>query len=554
MTTDNSRPAIAPERDATAASELNLFWPFSGGDIGDLGVDGAFVAAPVPRARDDEVIVRVDTVCICSSDVKLIRMGTDHPLFTERDLAASPVVLGHELSVTVTDVGARWAGRYRTGQRLGIQPAIIKDGQRLTIGIDLPGGLSRYLRLDGTVLGQDAEAYVFEVPESLSAATIALLEPYSCVEAAYRPNSRTSLQPGGRLLVVGDGAAPATLSLDVAPAEAVLVAPPPSVAAWARGQAARVSTLSEIPSGQEVFDDIILIGRHDAATVEQALGLLRRNGLIALIAASRDLGAVAVDAARIHYHGIGIVGAPGLAIDEAFGPEHNRFDLEPGGCALILGAGGAMGRIHVHRALGMAAPPSTIIATSRKGARLDGLKQDFGALAAERGCALVVVEDDALEAALEHHAPAGVDDAVVVAPDIAAIERAARFLAPGGLLVLFAGVPFGKACRLPLGRVSHERLRITGSTGSTVQDQLSVLDRVVAGDLDPTRNLEAVAGFDAVPDALKAVTEGRVNGKVAIYPGVLGLPLTAISRLKAAWPGRGDGWSLEDEKAMSKRA
>jgi len=105
-----------------------------------------------------------------------------------------------------------------------------------------------------------------------------------------------------------------------------------------------------------------------------------------------------------------------------------------------------------------------------------------------------------------------------------------------------------------LYRVATDGIRITGSTGSTVEDQLSVLKSVMEGTLDPTQNLEAVAGFDAVPDALKAVTEGRVNGKVAIYPGVLGLPLTPIAALKQASVPGDARWTLEDEKTIASRA
>jgi D-arabinose 1-dehydrogenase-like Zn-dependent alcohol dehydrogenase len=553
MTKDTARPAS--DRGDSASMEVNLVWPFAGGDVGDLGRDGTFVRESVPQAGPDDVVARVDTVCICSSDVKIIRMGSDHPLFTERDLAVSPVVLGHELSVTVTDVGANWAGRYRSGQRLGVQPAIFRDGERLTVGIDLPGGFSRYIRLDRTLLGANGAPYVFEVPEDISAATIALLEPYSCVEAAYRPNSRTSLLPGGRVLVIGGpGGDDVSLGVEVGVSEAVLVDAPPALERWARDHAESVATARTLLEGQDLFDDVILAGRHPSETLERAFGLLRRDGLLALVAAQQSRETVVIDAARIHYHGLGLVGAPGPLADIAYDAERNRFDLKPGGSALILGAGGAMGRMHVHRAIGMADGPRTIIATSRKGSRLQALREDFGALAARRGCELVVVEDEDLADELRRRFPEGVDDAVVVAPSIAAIERAASFVAYGGMLVLFAGVSFGQPCRLPLYRVSTAGIRITGSTGSTVEDQLSVLKNVMEGTLDPTRNLEAVAGFDAVPAALKAVTEGRVNGKVAIYPGVLGLPLTPIAALKQTSAPGDARWTLDDEKAIASRA
>ena len=63
-------------------------------------------------------------------------------------------------------------------------------------------------------------------------------------------------------------------------------------------------------------------------------------------------------------------------------------------------------------------------------------------------------------------------------------------------------------------------------------------------------NLEAVAGFTALPEALQAVSEGRVSGKIAVYPARLDLPVTPISSLR---PSAGDGerWTLEDERRLT---
>ena len=525
----------------------NRIWPFFGGSVRDLGINGSFVVEPLLPAKDDEVVARIDAVSICSSDVKIIRLGPKHPLVSKRDLAADPIILGHEVALTVVDVGRQWADRYRPGQRLGLQPAVMKDGKRvITVGFDVPGGFEQYLRLEGTVLGGEAP-HVFDVPEGVSAATIALLEPYACVEAAFRKNSRTTLKRGGRLLVMGGPDTDScTLDADVDVAEAVLVNAPPALHDWARRHAAKIIERTALPEG-DTFDDIIACGNHSSPVIAAMLDRLNRGGLFAWIAANPDCSSLPIDAARIHYHEIALVGARGPHVDEAFGDARNRFDMKPGGVALILGAGGAMGRIHVHRALELRNGPSTIIATSRQGERLDRLTSDFAPLARALGKKLVVVEDGKRDAALATHAPDGVDDAVVVAPDTAAIERAAKRLAPGALLVVFAGTPFGEACHVPLGRIAADGLRITGSTGCTVGDQIGVLNRVLSGELDPASNIEAVAGMKAVPDALAAVAEGQLHGKVVIYPALLDLPLTPLAQIRN---GEASGWTREDEKQI----
>jgi len=215
---------------------------------------------------------------------------------------------------------------------------------------------------------------------------------------------------------------------------------------------------------------------------------------------------------------------------------------------LILGAGGAMGRIHTHRALELAGGPSTIIATSRKAARCQALLDDFGQLAERCGKRLIVIEDKDTDAEVRELAPDGCDDVVVVAPDVGLIERGAGLMAPDGMLVLFSGMPFGKPCRLPVGRIATHGARFTGSTGSAVADQLAVLDRVVDGTLELSGNLEAVGGLTALPDALEAVTEGRVSGKIAIYPALVDMPLTPISKLRPVQDGV--RWTLADEERL----
>lgn len=550
---DPSDAGIGPGLHASGGTRiLNRSWPFRGGEARDIGVDRAPVAAPLEGARPDEVIARVDAVCICSSDIKLIRMGANHPLFAARDLSREPLILGHEMALTVHEVGENWRHLYYPGQRLGLQPAITLDGKRTTIGIDRPGAFCQYLRLPAEILSGDVP-YVFDVPEALSAAEVAMLEPYSCVEAAYRANSRITLKGGGRLLVIcTEGAEAATLDLEIQVSETVLVNAPPALAEWADAHAAQTVRLAAdeaLPDGS--FDDIILCGTYDPSLVEAMLGRLADGGLLAIIASDADGAGVAVDAARIHYRQISIVGAPGPSIEDAFSPQRNRFELLKDGVLLVLGAGGAMGRIHLHRAIEMEDGPRTIIATSRQGARLEALARDFGPLAQARNKRLVVVADNDVTERIAAIAPDGCDDVAVVAPDAVTVERGAGFMRPGGLLVIFAGMPFGQPCRLPLGRVASHGARFTGSTGSAVADQLRVLDRVLAGRLDLASNLEAVSGFRHLPEAVEAVSAGRVSGKVAIYPFVEDLPMTPVAQLVPAHRAAGARWTLADEESLA---
>jgi NADPH:quinone reductase-like Zn-dependent oxidoreductase len=80
-------------------------WPLYGKGFENLGLDGKPIEVPMPAFGPDELLVRHDACGICFSDVKVIRAGGAHPRLFGRDLQAEPVVLGHEVALTVVGVG-----------------------------------------------------------------------------------------------------------------------------------------------------------------------------------------------------------------------------------------------------------------------------------------------------------------------------------------------------------------------------------------------------------------------------------------------------------------
>lgn len=152
----------------------------------------------------------------------------------------------------------------------------------------------------------------------------------------------------------------------------------------------------------------------------------------------------------------------------------------------------------------------------------------------------LTVEAEALDSAIAQHAPDGVDDIAVVAPDPAAIAAATGWLAPDGLLVLFAGFPYGTFLDVDLAAVALSGMRLTGSTGCTLDDMRDVFSRVSAGTLDLSANIAAVAGLDALPEALKSVADGTVSGKIIIFPQKPDLAMFKV-----------DNWAASDERNLT---
>ena len=76
----------------------------------NMGKDGQPELVPVPEPDADHMLVRIDSVGLCFSDVKIMRQGGSHPKLYDRDLAKEPTRLGHEVSLTVIEVGDNLAG------------------------------------------------------------------------------------------------------------------------------------------------------------------------------------------------------------------------------------------------------------------------------------------------------------------------------------------------------------------------------------------------------------------------------------------------------------
>lgn len=510
----------------------NLRWAHRGGPLDEL-LDAEPQAVALKPPAPDEVIARVEAVSICSSDIKVVRMGADHPLLA-RAASGEDTVLGHEMSLRVEAVGDAQRARYHIGQRLALQPAMRVDGKRRIIGFDVPGGFAQYLRLGSQAL----DGYVFDAPEQLTAAEIALLEPYGCVERAYRPNARQVLEhEGSALIVLGPDAETFTASAPLRWQRMVVVGSGSLPGAF--GPAGeRYAELDEL--GQERFDDIIALGEIGAAELEQLPPRLADGGML-LQARRTPLESVPVDAARIHYDALAFVGTNERDVLTALSPARQRFDVRPGGVALVHGAGGAMGRIHVHRLLQLDSGPAVVIATSRKGPRLADLEADFGPMAEAAGKRLIVIETHKVHEAIAAVAPAGVDDAVVVIPDSAAVTQVNGWLAPDGLLSVFSGFAYGQPVSFDLAGVAVTGKRITGSTGCSTDDMKDVLARAMNGDLDLLANLKAVGGLKALPVALDAVNRGAVSGKIVIYPQAPDLPFRALE----------EGWGLAEERGLT---
>ena len=140
--------------------ERNHMWPLYGAGFENLGNQDKPIEAPIPQYGPEELLVRHDACGLCFSDIKVIKQGQDHPRIHRPDMKANPVVLGHEVSMTVIGVGEKLQGQYKVGDRFIIQADVYADGVGLAYGYELQGGLSEYNVIDQRVLAGDGGNYL----------------------------------------------------------------------------------------------------------------------------------------------------------------------------------------------------------------------------------------------------------------------------------------------------------------------------------------------------------------------------------------------------------
>ncbi|HNS50742.1 MAG TPA: zinc-binding dehydrogenase [Anaerolineae bacterium] len=552
--------------------ERNWLWPLYGAGFENLGDQGRPVAVPMPRYGAAELLVRHDACGLCFSDVKVIGLGQNHPRI-RRDMRSSPVVLGHEVSMTVVGVGETLRDQYRLGDRFIVQADINVGGVGHAYGYEIPGGLSQYGVIDGRVLNGDEGNYLVPVNAETGYAESALSEPWACVISAYNLRYRTGLKPGGTAWIIG-GDLPAALdaqgltigaALDQAshPARLLLTGVPPGFGAWLRERAFLLNTeVIDVPDLRHPpvspVDDIVVLGA-DAGVVEAASPHLAGAGVLAVVANRPMPRRVAVDVGRIHYDHWLYVGGTGPDLAQAYSRTPVRRGLKPGGRAWFAGAGGPMGRMHVQRAIETAGAPATIVCTDINEQRLADLSTGFGGEAAARGIEWLCPTPRRAaeyEAGMARFREQGFDDILVLAPVPAVITEGGEYLAAGGVMNVFAGVGRGTMAELELSSIYLKDVRIIGHSASSIDDLRSALSQSEAGQLAPNRSVAAVGSLSAAWEGLRAVRDTAFSGKVVLYPQIKEMPLTTLPELEGRLPsvfGRlkeGREWTVEAEREL----
>jgi L-iditol 2-dehydrogenase len=256
--------------------------------VNDLRVE----RVPAPhRPGPDDVLIAMRAVGLCGSDVHYWHEGRIGPY-----VVTKPIILGHECSGEVVEVGERVA-HLRPGDRVAVEPGVpCRHCQYCVTG---RYNLCLHMRffatppIDGALAQLVAHPadLTFKLPESMTYEEGAMLEPLSVGINACR---RAGVQPGKSVLILGAGpvgllcllaaqAAGATqiFAMDVKDDRLTKAVELGATDAFRADDSSVHDTLRKLTNGEG--PDIVLECSGAPSAVRQSVELVRRGGTVVWI-------------------------------------------------------------------------------------------------------------------------------------------------------------------------------------------------------------------------------------------------------------------------------
>jgi 2-desacetyl-2-hydroxyethyl bacteriochlorophyllide A dehydrogenase len=282
---------------------------------------------PDPQAGPGEVVVRVTSCGLCGTDM--------HILAGELPSARYPGVPGHELAGEIVAVGEGVTG--------------LAAGTRVAVDPNMPCGRCDYCRIGRGNLCDDYSAIgvtqdggfaelvavparcCYVLPDSLSPAAAALVEPLSC---AVHGLNRLPRRPGSHYLIYGAGTMGLMMAAVVRQAGAAsvsMVDPNEDRLAFAAsfGADAVAPRAEELgrPQGFEVVIDATGV----IAAIEDGLGRVRKGGTFLQFGVTDAAATATFSPFRVYNREIDIIGS--MAVHNSFQPAidllSSGLDLDP---------------------------------------------------------------------------------------------------------------------------------------------------------------------------------------------------------------------------------
>jgi L-iditol 2-dehydrogenase len=263
---------------------------------------------PVPRIGPGELLLRVGAALTCGTDLKVYRRGY-HAMMLK-----PPVVFGHEVAGVVAEVGAA-VKQFRVGDRvlpLNSAPCdacyFCKHGQQ-NLCEDLlfnNGAYAEYMRIPARIV----EKNTLHVPENVPLEHAALTEPLACVILGLEASGARA---GDTMVVIGAG--PIGLmfvhAANLGGVRVISVVKREDQIAAARhfgaSDVVRISTGVDTVAAVRALTadsrgaDVVIEAVARPATWEQAVGMVRKGGVVNFFGGPPSGTVVGLDTNRLHY-------------------------------------------------------------------------------------------------------------------------------------------------------------------------------------------------------------------------------------------------------------
>lgn len=510
----------------------------------------------IPQPGPFEILVKVEAVGLCFSDLKLLKQfhqhvrksevvqGIDQAILEQaRNYAPQnrPTVPGHEVVGRIVAVGDQ-VKQHRVGERCLVQSDYRQlptaGGSNAAFGYNFEGGLQEYVLFDErVVVAPDGDRFLIPVGDEKSASALALVEPWACVEASFVTRERTTIKAGGRLLVVaGDPQKLPSLDKCYAPQ-----GPPADI------QTVSPEQVSQLPN--EGFDDIVYFGA-DKATIEQLNDKLANGGILNIVLGGQRIGQpVSVGVGRVHYGMTRWIGTTGQDPAESYAIIPADGEVRDGDRVLVVGAGGPMGQMQVIRIVCLGKSALQVVGTDFEDARLDSLLRKADPMAKANGVGLRLVnpQRSPLEEQFTYF--------VLMAPIGALVADAIQQADDRAIINIFAGIPATVRHDLDLDRYIEKRGFLFGTSGSTIEDMRIVLRKVEGDRLDTNASVDAISGMAGAIAGIAAVEHRTLAGKIIVYPMLHDIGLIPLTELDQYFPSVAEKldhgkWTPEAEQEL----
>jgi D-arabinose 1-dehydrogenase-like Zn-dependent alcohol dehydrogenase len=529
---------------------------------------------PVVHPGPYQILAKIECVGLCFSDLKLLSQFSGHarkseivdglakeildeiPSYVPND---EPTVPGHEVVCRIIEIGDQ-VKHHEIGERCLIQAdfrQLPTAGSNAAFGYNFEGALQEYVLLDErVVIDRDGERFLIPVAEHLGASQAALVEPWACVEDSYVVVERTTVLPGGRLLIV------AAAGHEIQGVEASYGNAPPATITAITDESQRdsVSALGDVTFTDSVadvadegFDDVIYFGS-SKADLDALNDKLAVRGIINIVLGGEAIGErVHVGVGRVHYGFTRWVGTTGSDASEGYKrvPEHP--EVRDGDSVVVIGAGGPMGQMHVIRNICSGRSDLSVTATDLDDTRLEALARKCETIAATNNVTLRMVntKSEQLDNTFSYWA--------LMAPISVLVEQAIAGSKPNALINIFAGIPAPVKHDLDLDTYIANDLYMFGTSGSTISDMKIVLQKVTDGQLNTNTSVDAISGMAGATGGIDAVKNRTMAGKIIVYPQLHDIGLIPLSQLGEHFPTvaakLNDGqWCSEAEAELLKTA